>query len=569
MTITYDVTVNLGLKFDRSLSRVVTYLLPYFQPIKNLGLTPQTAASCEVKKPREDLRPERDNHVALKNRKRPTDKDMVDSAIWSADEELAPNSDTECEPLSKRHKHIEQIAQYCRDGGELYLLSVTLRAPITRNPWARRKSEVSVEKREAVQDAEGVRKRKRRVGKVAATTAKNGKVNQYFPAQKNSQEREMVQKKTSAEEYAGNSIVDTSKKDAIQTREKSPSPFKAVPRMIDFDQIPQSTDIPSQNFPSLQLIAPNQSAQPHSISPNCIDPNNEQHAQEVDDVIGLIDAPTPPGKTTLLKEPLVKPTSGQIESIRKLIGDVSQNKSSATQEDSGLFDDPTPRTISTSTPRIHSTSSDSLILPPSLTNHRSPPTFSPIKAGPLELSRLVEMNGLLNSESSIHKTSPNKSKHIRRRSSSQLDPPHPLRPPFQRSQTHNTLSKPSTPPLNTQSMLDQANQSFNAIVPPMTPSPSLLLPAAPLTSTKLPGGFTPFRELNASPVREAISFKLTEDSPLTYSPAGRPVTEDVLWGDIKEFLGTWNLDEEVSKYKQEADSTGKDGSQSQECLVEG
>jgi hypothetical protein len=494
---------------------------------------------------------------------------MVDSGIWSADEELAPNSDTECEPLLKRHKHIEQIAQYCRDGGELYLLSVTLRGPITRNPWARRKPEASVEKREAIQDVERVGKRKRKVGKVTATTAKNGKVNQYFPSQKNSQERDLMQKKTSADEYAGNSIVDSSMEDVKRTKERSPSPFKAVPRVIDFDRIPPSTDIPSQNFPSLQLIAPNQPAQPHSISPNCIALNNEQHNVDVDDVIGLIDAPTPPPKVTLAKEPLVKPTSGELESIRNLIGDVSQDKSSASQDNKGLLDDLTPQPTSTSASRLRSTSSDIPILPPSLTAHRSPPTFSPIKAGPLELSRFIEMNTLLNSEYSTHKPSPNKSKHIRRRSSSQLDPPHPLRPPFQRSQTLHTLSKPLTPPLNTQSMLDQANQSFNAILPPMTPSSSHLLPAAPLTSTKLAAGFTPFRELNISPVREAILFKLTEDSPLTYSPADRPVTEDVLWGDIKGFLGTWNLDEEVTKHKQDVASTGKDGSQSQECLVEG
>lgn len=494
---------------------------------------------------------------------------MVDSGMWSPDEELAPNSDTECEPLSKRHKHIEQIAQYCRDGGELFLLSVTLRSSITRNPWTRRKPEAYVEKRGIVENVDRVGKRKRRAGKVAPTTAKNAKVSQYFPAQKNSQERELMQKKASAEKYAGISVDDTSNKEAKRTKEKSPSPFKAVPRMIDFDQIPQSTDIPSQNFPSLHLIAANQPAQPRSISPNWIDPNNKQRAVDVDDVIGLIDAPTPPAKPTLLEGPVVKPTSAELESIRNLIGDVSQNKSPVTQKDNGLLDDPTPSPISTSAPRIRSTFSDTPILPPSLTNHHSPPTFSPIKAGPLDLSRLIEMNSVLNSEYSTHKTSPNKSRPIHRRSSSQLDPPHALRPPFQRSQTHNTLYKPSTPPLTTQSMLDQANESFNAIIPPLTPSPSVLLPAAPLTSAKLSAGFTPFRELNRSPVHEAISFKLSEDSPLTYSPAGRPLTEDVLWSDIQGFLGTWNLDEEVTKYKEDATSTAKDGSQSQECLVEG
>src|SRR5271169_1525206 len=54
------------------------------------------------------------------------------------DQILVANSDTECEPLPKRRKHIEQIAQYVRDGGELYLISTALRGPVTSNPWARR-----------------------------------------------------------------------------------------------------------------------------------------------------------------------------------------------------------------------------------------------------------------------------------------------------------------------------------------------------------------------------------------------------------------------------------------------
>ena len=86
---------------------------------------------------------------------------MIDSGIWSSDEELAPNSDTECEPLGKRRKHIEQIAQYCRDGGELCLLSVALRGPITRNPWARRKPAEMVKKLEVAEEVQRVRKRKR------------------------------------------------------------------------------------------------------------------------------------------------------------------------------------------------------------------------------------------------------------------------------------------------------------------------------------------------------------------------------------------------------------------------
>ena len=100
---------------------------------------------------------------------------MVDSGIWSPDEELAPNSDTECEPLSKRRKHIEQIAQYCRDGGELYLLSVTLRGPITRNPWARRKSEASVEKREVLKLLIGLANGSGELGKLPRRLGRMGK----------------------------------------------------------------------------------------------------------------------------------------------------------------------------------------------------------------------------------------------------------------------------------------------------------------------------------------------------------------------------------------------------------
>jgi hypothetical protein len=111
-------------------------------------------------------------------------------------------------------------------------------------------------------------------------------------------------------------------------------------------------------------------------------------------------------------------------------------------------------------------------------------------------------------------------------------------------------------------MLHQANESFNAIFPP-----------APVTSTK--PVFTPFRELNTSPPHEGFSFRLSEESPLTYSPGrGDSKVEELLWGEVKSFLGTWSLDEEVEKAKGVGDGTGgesvaeKSGeSQSQEYLA--
>jgi hypothetical protein len=111
-------------------------------------------------------------------------------------------------------------------------------------------------------------------------------------------------------------------------------------------------------------------------------------------------------------------------------------------------------------------------------------------------------------------------------------------------------------------MFDQANRSFDdLILPPQTPAS--LLPSASLTTAKKPG-FTPFRELNISPEKDRISFKISsiQESPLTYSP-GQIGIEEVLWGDIKGFLGTWSLDEEVSNYKTVEQGTGNLESQIQ------
>lgn len=86
-------------------------------------------------------------------------------------------------------------------------------------------------------------------------------------------------------------------------------------------------------------------------------------------------------------------------------------------------------------------------------------------------------------------------------------------------------------------MLEQANQSFNAILPPAS------------DSNKKPT-FTPFRELNTSPEHEGFSFRLSEESPLTYTPGrGDSRVEEKIWAEVKGFLGTWSLDEEVDKVK--------------------
>jgi len=547
----------------------------------------------------------------MKTRKRkapakPESQSMHLPDMWPSDDILAPNSDTEGEPLPKRRKHIEEIAQFCRDGGDLYLISTSLRGPIVNNPWARRKLAVieMIREKEEVAPRKGKKKLKATVK--AAGTGKDGKVDQYFPAQKNSQEREAVlKKKKNPEKYAVEKedpiICDTAEisRDDVQEpedgkrglRDESPAPFKAVPRIIDFDQIPQSTNIPSQNFPSLQLITPRrQLAQPPSIESDYIESNSshvEERTTHTEEDGRLFDAPTP-GKATIPKQLAVKPTERELRSIRDLIGEDPKTAPAPLAEDNeGLFDDPTPPHISNPSPTpVHPPSSNT-ILPPSLTV-RYPPSFSPINAAPLKFPNTNHLNiqplsqsplsVFRNRQTSPTKKSPRKSKPLRR--SSSLHNPVTIYPhrSLQRSQTHNpNPTTPVTPPLNTQYMLDLANQSFNAMLPqPLSP----LLPAARLAE-KQPQpslmGFTPFRELNASPVPDGVSFKLSSShgSPLTYSP-GDPGVEELLWGEVKGFLGTWNLDEEVLKYKNVVNSNeetviGKDdeksANQSQECLV--
>src|SRR5271155_1279968 len=114
--------------------------------------------------------------------------------IWPRDDILAANSDTESEPLVKRRKHIDKIAQFCRDGGDLMLISTTLRGPVIKNPW-RRQIPVETDRRNGGEVKEagerlGKRKRKRK-----GTGVKDGKVDRYFVAQKNSQERDVMVKK--------------------------------------------------------------------------------------------------------------------------------------------------------------------------------------------------------------------------------------------------------------------------------------------------------------------------------------------------------------------------------------
>jgi hypothetical protein len=61
--------------------------------------------------------------------------------------------------------------------------------------------------------------------------------------------------------------------------------------------------------------------------------------------------------------------------------------------------------------------------------------------------------------------------------------------------------------------------------------------------------FTPFRELNKSPVREGVSFAFSvEDSPLRYSPRG--VCDGEIWRGFKG-VEEWRLEEEVRKRRME------------------
>ena len=523
----------------------------------------------------------------------PTDPD-----IWPDDDILAPNSDTEAEPLVKRRKHIDQIAQFCRDGGELVLISTTLRGPIIQNPWKRRPPPPSEKesRRGGLKDAgERLGKRKRKTTKVAVAAAKDGKVDRYFVAQKNSQERDVAVKKQGSE--VESRIVD--KENAMITEKSSQQKvlegrvpeFKAVPRVIDFDMVPQSTDIPSQHYPSLQLIAPvHEPAQ--QISPRLDDSNTLRPENAIihsDGEVELFDAPTPE-KPTSPKKTAPEATARELESIQNLIGAESTPKTpSSNDPDQGLYDDPTPQPICTESPPppppvAKHTPPDSFprILPSSLTNRPSRQSFSPINPiGPLELSRLDEMKSLQTSSTHRHNRPP---PFKRRRSSSVTLLPVASRPILQRSHSHQqTTPQNPSPPLNTQSMYDLANQSFNAIVQQPKQPTTPLLPAATFTSSKpctpRPAQlFTPFRVLNTSPVHDEeevgrLSFKLGDggESPLTYSPLVRGEGRE-LWGDMKGFMGTWTLEEEVEKYKAlgkggEASAESQSQSQSQGCVA--
>jgi hypothetical protein len=498
---------------------------------------------------------------------------------WPTDDILAPNSDTECEPLSKRRKHIEEIAQYCRDGGDLYLISTSLRGPIVNNPWARKKAAVIDVSQDVVKKVVRRGKKQTKVRKTTAKGAplvKDGKVDRYFPAQKNSQEREVVEKKQNIQKYAvekEDPIALTYESDDTLRRADvkemgcgnglsgigSPEPLRAVPRMIDFDNIPQSTAIASQNYPSLQLITTRR--QSAHIIPTASDPigtpsnESDKSEQNTDDDGGLLDVPTPE-KTTVVNPKTAIPTTEELQSIRNLIGDNSQpakvpedpDKGLYDDPDKGLYDDPTPPKDSNPSPVEPSNSpSSGTILPASLTN-RTPPSFSPINASSLKsaLPKLLPLSepvtSVLADQSNRQTRSPSRKQSAKKliRSTSLLDPVPINSSPrlLQRSQTHNIQTHyPATPPLNTQNMLDQANQSFDAI-----------LPAVP-TSNKKPM-FTPFRELNTSPEHEGFSFRLSEESPLTYTPGrGDSKVEEVLWAEVKGFLGNWNLEEEVDKIK--------------------
>ena len=531
---------------------------------------------------------QRNGEMALRRRDNPVISLTGSPEVWPRDDILAANSDTECEPLEKRRKHIDQIAQFYRDGGELVLISTTFRGRVIQNPWRRRKTTETENRRGEVK--EGVERLGKRKRKVKMVGAKDGKVDRYFVTQKNSQERDAAakNKKSNLDTcVVGKESAIVREKSSRQEGLEETEQFKAVPRIIDFDVVPQSTDIPSQNFPSLQLIAPvHQHAQPiasawddsNTIRPEC-------STICTDDGDGLFDAPTPQ-KLSTPKKTLSQPTSGEFESIQNLIGEETPPEvTGEDDQDAGLYDNPTPPPNSTKSP-TKCTPPDVFhpVLPSSLTN-RPPLSPSSLTAtyGPLELCRLEETYKLetisreQSSRSRPQTPSVTKSlSHLKRRRSSSvsLTPSVPPRPPLERCQFQHHTPTQTTPTLNTQSMFDLANQSFNAIVQdPTTP----LLPAATFTTKpptpQNPPAFTPFRELNKSPEQE-VSFRVGEESPLTYSPLGGGVAVEELWGVGRGLLiGTWNLDEEVEKFQA---GKGKDGdggsaesqSQSHRCLVE-
>jgi len=534
-----------------------------------------------------------------KDGKRQVDHERTDDDI------LAPNSDTECEQLSKRIERIAEIARHVGEGGELYLISTALRGPIEVNPWKRKEPVLDV----SVKDGATLRTRKRQrkaagVKNSSMGTVKDGKVDQYFPAQKNSQERDSGKGKESeraVKKYAVEAdhpiISDDAEVDSRTTmtkdgcafpRKRSPSgspyPVKAVPRIIDFDRVQPSASIPSSNFPSLQIIrthyepAQRLSSLSHSTDDSIGESTAKESSAAGNDCLRLVDAPIPERNST--KKALAgSPTEYDIELIRDLVGDPSQkDQVEDAPTNLGLFDGPTPPLQKPIDPaQITSPSIRSLkpspndftpILPASITrcsHFNSSPTRSPLEI----LSPLMHLNTTL----------PGRRKKGRRLSSSSSNVvPHSKlaeRIPFQRSQTHDGVIFPAisaTSPLNTQALFDRANESFNnAVLPTITPTllPSATLhPANPRSQT----GFTPFKDLNRSPTpREPVSFRLAsvqgvEDSPLAYSP----VNQEALWNDIKGILrnSSWDLGEDVDKaVRGSGGGESTSHNQSQECII--
>lgn len=492
------------------------------------------------------------------------------------DDILAPNSDTEGEPLAKRRKHIAEIARHVRQGGDLFLISTTLRGPIPRNPWKRQNPVLDIGSEKATAKPE---KRKQKDGcvRTGAGAGKDGKVDQFFPAQKNSQERETTKNKAGrkyALEVDDPIISDDTPKQAKTTsaqaktlaRIGSPGPVQAVPRMIDFDQFPPSASLPSSNFPSLQIVRMDD--EPGQRLPLLSDaPERTEDATASatsDDGLGLVDEPTPKTKTVQKFTP-ASPTKHDLESIRNLVGSPShEEQSENTLSQIPLCDDPTPpNPIRQPSPSklapIPSQVDFSPILPASITrySHNSP------KKSPLDM---ISPLSHLNRPISAHRRT-----NDRRRSSSSsallpsLIPTE--RTPLQRSQTHNGVILPTfSPPPDTQAYFAAANESFNKAFAPPSPSPSLLPPAPLLPSRK---GFTPFKELNRSPTpKDHLTFRLSsgatvEGSPLTYSP----VNQEALWNDISGILedAKWDLTEEIDRVKRR--DAGDNGGGSQEVVV--
>jgi hypothetical protein len=459
----------------------------------------------------------------------------------------------------------------------VYLLSTTLQGPATVNPWKRKHPILDLGVMETTTSKTGKRKRKREGVKTSVGTGNVGKVSQYFPVQKNSQERDIGKSKGSGKAVgkyaieADDPIISddtTTQTHAVTTPNgcvsqskhahfTSPGPVKAIPRIIDFDQLPPSASIPSSNFPSLQVIRnnyePGQRLSPlrDPIDNSTVEGTSRASSGTGDDCLGLLDEPTPQQQN--VKKSVLSTPKQDLESIHKLVGDPSQiDEAENTPFNLELFDDPTPTHYKPLSPRKTVSRSKLATLP-------SPNDFTPIL--PASITRCSRLTSsprksplqVLSPLPHLNTPVPSRRRNDRRRSSSfsgLLPAANPERVALQRSQTHNGVL-PRSPPLNTQALFDRANESFNNAILPTITTPSLLPPVSLIPSNVKPRtGFTPFKDLNRSPTpRDSLSFQLSsaqvDGSPLSYSP----VNQEALWNDIEGILSkaAWDLQEEVDK----------------------